>query len=213
MTGVVDSIVGSYNYLISILPNGFAKFVNLFLLVILILIYVFFVWKFSSFISRKNLIDLNLNQYNKSKHPFFEKIFAGVYYIIEYIVVLPFIVFLWFAVFTIFMILMNQSLPLDTVLLVSASVVTVIRIASYYSKELARNVALILPFNLLAFSLLTPGFFQFEQIIGNLSRAPTLISDILIYLVFIIGLEILLRIFEFFLALFGLEDLSIDDSD
>src|SRR3989344_4990759 len=153
MAEVIDLIVNSYNSLISLLPNSFVKFLNLFLLVLLVLVYSIFVWKLHKFISKKNIISLNLNKYNRSSHPFFEKLFAGFLYIIEYILILPFLAFIWFSVFSIFLILLNNNLQVDLVLFISAAVITAIRMAAYYDEDLSREIAKLLPFTLLAISL------------------------------------------------------------
>ena len=75
-----SEIIRNYNELISFLPPFFGTFVNLFLLVLVVFVYVVFIWEFHRFISKKNLFEFNLNQYNNYEHPFLVKLFAGFVY-------------------------------------------------------------------------------------------------------------------------------------
>src|SRR3989339_73649 len=94
-------------------------FINLFLLVLLIVIYSIFIWKFYRFISTKNLIELNLSQYNRSEHPVFTKLIAGTLYFVEYIVILPFLIFFWFITFAIFLIFLTEGFDVKAILMIS----------------------------------------------------------------------------------------------
>ena len=102
-------ILAFYNLLISALPSWMQTFVGLFLLVLLVVLYSVFVWKFYRFIATKNLFGFNLNQYNKSEHPFFSKLIAGILYLIEYIIILPFLIFFWFTIFTLFLMFKRKT--------------------------------------------------------------------------------------------------------
>jgi len=209
MEGVVNvtsSIVEGYNIFISSLPNGAQSFVNLFLLVILVFLYAFFIWKFYRFVANKNILGLDLNQYNKTNHSFFTKLFAGGLYFIEYIIILPFMIFFWFAIFTLFLILLTNNLEVGMVLTIAAVIVAAIRLACYYKEDLAKDLAKLLPFTLLSVALLNQTSFNFERILANFSTIPEFFNKILIYLLFIIILEIILRFFDFIFSLFGLEE-------
>ena len=198
-----------YNAFISTLPPLFQNFVNLFLLVLLIFIYSLFIWKFYKFIAEKNIFGLDLNRYNKSDHPLFTKLVAGGLYFIEYIIILPFLIFFWFAIFTFFLILLTEKGEVGTILLISAVVIAAIRMAAYYQRGLAEEMAKILPFTLLAISVLNPQFFTigfFTRIISSIGEIPSFFSEIIGYLLFIIILEIILRLFEFLFSLFGIDE-------
>ena len=69
--------LGIYESFTQALPSWAQTFITLFLLVLLVFIYSWFIWKFYRFISTKNIFGLNLNKYNKSKHPLLEKFMAG----------------------------------------------------------------------------------------------------------------------------------------
>jgi len=211
------SLIVAYNDFISMLPGWIQIFINLFLLVLLIVVYSVFVWKFYTFISKKNILSLNLNQYNKTEHAFWSKIITITFYFVEYLLILPVLVFFWFAVFTLFMIfLVEEVIKVHTILLISATVIASIRMAAYYKKPLAEDIAKLFPFMLLATTVLSPLFFQedlFVKIAERLFELPTFFGEIIIYLGFIIILEAILRFFYFLFSLFGLEEENTKDDE
>tara|TARA_Y100000034_G_scaffold54708_1_gene67012 strand:+ start:17760 stop:18410 length:651 start_codon:yes stop_codon:yes gene_type:complete len=208
--GVIDtfstSFLETYNSFISTLPFFAQKFINLFLIVLLIVIYSIFIWKFYRFIAKKNIIELSLNKYNKAEHPLLAKLLAGIFYFIEYILILPFLIFFWFSIFTIFLIFLTENLAIENLLIISAIIIASIRMVSYYNEDLSRDLAKLLPFTLLAISIINPKFFDINRIFNNFSEILGFFNEIIIYLAFIIILEIILRFFDFIFSLFGIED-------
>ena len=82
---------------------------------------------------------------------------------------------------------------------------------SYYSEDLSKDLAKMLPFTLLAVAITKPGFFNFTQIITHLQKVPSVFGQIITYLSFIIFLEIILRALDFTISLFGLEETIIPE--
>ncbi|MEA3414037.1 MAG: hypothetical protein U9Q99_00725 [Nanoarchaeota archaeon] len=200
MTGVIEI----YSNFITSLPFFGKNFINLFLIVILIFIYAVLIWKFYRFIAKKNLISLNLNQYNRSEHPLVNKAIKIIFYITEYIIILPALVFLWFAVFTIFLLFLTDKIEVHTLLIISATVVAAIRMAAYYKADLAKDLAKLLPFTLLGVSLTQSGLLNFNNILVKLIEIPLFLEEIIIYLLFIIVIEFILRLFEIFFITTGI---------
>ena len=216
VNGLGMGILEIYDSFLSALPQGAQSLINLFLPVFLVVIYSVFIWKFYRFISTKNILGLNLNKYNKSKHPFFAKLFAGLLYFVEYIIILPFLIFFWFSVFTIFLIFLTENLDVSTLLIISATIIAAIRVTCYipkYGQNLSRELAKLLPFTLLAVSLLSSNFFDMGRIISHIKELPGFFNQIIYYLTFIIGFEILLRFFDFVISLFELEKTPTDKSE
>ena len=77
---------------------------------------------------------------------------------------------------------------------------------SYYSYDLSKDLAKLLPFTLLAISMINPNFFDTQRIFTQLNEIPLFLDNLLFYLIFIIGLEILLRFFDFIISLFTSEE-------
>ena len=125
--------INNYNLLNSSLPLWAQNFLMLFALALIIMLYSIFIWKFYRFVATKNILELNLNQYNKSEHPVFAKLFAGVLYLIEYIIVLPFIIFFWFTIFTLFLIFLTENIEVSNLLIISATLIKFVAIAASLS--------------------------------------------------------------------------------
>ncbi len=184
-------------------------FVTLFILVVMILVYSTFVWKLRKFISKKNIFNFDLNKYNRSENPALVKIVASAFYLLEYVLIIPFIVFFWFAVFTFFLVfLVKETITIDKIFLISAVAVASIRICSYipkYGENLAVELAKILPFTFLAIAVFEPEAFTglTSRLILRISELPMFFSGMVNYLAFIVILEVILRFFEFAFHIMG----------
>ncbi len=207
------TIGNSYNAFLTSLPTWAQSFMNLFLLIVLVFIYAVFIWKFYKFIATKNIFGLDLNKYNKTDNPTLTKLLAGGFYFLEYLVILPFVVFFGFAIFTIFLLFLTENLEVSALLTISAVIIAVIRMACYYKEDLAKDLAKLLPFTLLAISLVNPNFLDFNRILGNIAQLPSFFNQIIIYLAFIVLLEIVLRFFDFIFSLFGIEEPNSESQD
>ena len=201
-----EGLIESYNLFVQSLPQWAQNFISFFLLALLILIYAIFIWKFYRWISTKNLLELNLNKYNKSKHPATAKMVAGGFYLLEYIIILPFLIFFWFLIFTVFLLLLTESLPVSTLLIISATIIAAIRMTAYYNEDLSKDLAKLVPFTLLGVSIVNPNFFNVGRVISQITEIPQFTSHIVSYLIFIVVLEVVLRIFEFAFSIFNLKE-------
>lgn len=209
MAGVFEALgsilTDAYESLTNILPPFATSFISFFLIAVLLVISAIIIYKFYKSVARKNLIHLDLAKYNKSTNPLFVKLVAGLLYFIEYVLILPFFIFLWFVVLTIFLLLLTER-TIETLLLVSATLIAAIRMTSYYSQDLSKDLAKLVPFTLLATSLLTPNFFSVERVLGQIALIPNVFGNVFYYLLFIVILEIVLRSFELFGSLFESEE-------
>lgn len=207
----LQEVVNSYQTFLLALPPWFQGFINIFILMTFILVYAIVIWKFYKYISKKDLFELNLGKHNRAKKDSFVfSVIEGVLYLIEYIIVLPFAVFLWFSIFTFFLILMtSESMALDKILILSAVIIAVVRAAAYYKRSLAEDISKLIPLTILAAVITDPQFISGEigsQIIYSLSEIPTFLGEIFIYLGFIILLEIILRLVDFVFNIFKPEE-------
>ncbi len=209
----LNEIAVIYSNFLDILPPWTKIFVNLLLLVFVVVIYAIFFWKFYRFVSKKNILELNLNQYNKFSHPFLAKVAGGMFYFIEYILFMPFLIFFWFAVFTVFMLLLTEGFETSSLLVISAVIVGAIRMTSYYREDISKEISKFFPLALLGIAMTKPGFFNFERILENISQIPNFANEIAYYLLFIISLEIFLRAFDLLFSLFHVEDLDDQESE
>lgn len=203
---IVSKVISTYLIILNSFSPTIRILIELSLLVMLVFLYSIFIWKIYHVISAKNILKLDLNRYNTSEHPLSEKLLAGLFYFLEYILILPFLIFFWFTAFTLFLILITENLEIQNILIISATIIAVIRMASYYKEDLSKELSKMLPFTLLAIAITNPGFFNFEQVLSHFSKIPSLLNQIPIYLLFIIFLEAIMRFFDFIFSLFGLEE-------
>lgn len=212
---VIDSfLLSTYNQFIGSFPDYFQTFISIFLVVLLMVIYSVLVWKFYRFIGRRDIIGLNLKKYNTSQHPVFTKVIAGMLFFLEYIIVLPFLIFIWFGVFASFLILLSNNLEIQTILFLSVTIISAIRMTAYIPKNgenISKEIAKILPYTLLAVFILDPSFFEFSRVLNHLSKIPSLFSNIILYLSFIFLLEVILRFFSLLFSLLGLDDEEVEE--
>ena len=173
-------------------PND-QKIVSLVVYTVLILIYSIFIWKFYRFLASREIIQLNLSQYNYSNHPVLEKVIAIGLYTLEYLILLPFLVLFWFAILSIFLLVLSESKDTLQILLISAAIITSTRITSYINEELSKDIAKILPFTVLAAFILNANLLDYSNILTKLSEIPSLFNNILTFLIFIFVVEFIFR--------------------
>lgn len=210
VSGFFEGIKGSYDLFVGQLPAWLQTVLPLILLVILVFVFTLFVWHFYRFMSRKNVVGLNLVERNPLENSLLYKLLGGFLYLLENVIISPILVFIGFSVFTVFLILLSDSLGVKNILIVSALVIAVVRMAAYYNENFSKELAKLLPLTLLAISLYNPLSLseKFGQIITSFSKLPTFADKIFVYLGFIIILEILLRFFFFIFGLFEPEEIE-----
>jgi hypothetical protein len=168
----------------------------------LIVIYSTFIFYFYRFLAKKNIIELNLNQYNQYTNTIAVKALATTFYIIEYIILLPVLTFFWFSVLAILILLIAKGLAVNSILLIAAALVASVRIISYINEDLSKDLAKMLPFTLLAIAITTAGFFDIQFFFDRITEIPNLFSSIPYYLLFIVLIELIMRIAEFLYSVF-----------
>lgn len=166
-------------------------------------VYSFFIFKFYRFLASRDVINLNLFKFNNSNHWMIGSFLAIMFYTLEYLIVLPLIIFFWFAVLAFLLAFLSKNQSLETVLLVAIAVVGTVRIAAFYKEDLARDLAKMLPFALLGVFLIDISFFNVSETFSMLTNISTMIETLIYYLGFIILLEFILRIFH---LIFGKPD-------
>lgn len=191
-----EGLMAGYTDITGQLTPEFSLMINVFIFAILISFYSVFTYKFYRYISKKDLIELNLNKYNTSQHPALNKFFAGILYLIEYIIVLPFLVFFWFAILALIILVLTEEQTINQIVIVTAAIITAIRILAYYEEDLSRDLAKMFPFTVLAIAILTPGFFQLSRILENIQQIPDLLTSLLYFLALIVSVELILRVLD-----------------
>jgi len=204
--GLFLELSNAYSSFLSSMPIWTQNFLNLFLLVFLIFIYSIFIWKLYRFISKRDILHIDFNQYRKQSVPFMDKILSALFYFIKNIVIFPVLIFFWYAIFTLFLVFLTEGVDITRILLVSAIIIAAIRATAYYKEGLAKDLAKLLPFTLLGVYIIQAVAFDFGAVLTNISQIPSLLPQIAIYYLFILALEVILRFFEIIFITSGVEE-------
>ena len=165
------------------------------------------IYYFCAFSSKRDLLKINLNQYNYADHPVLKKVLAICFYLIEYIIILPFFIVLSFVILAVVVLLISyEGQSVNSVLLISAAIILAIRLLAYTKKEVAKDLASLFPYSALFIFLLTPSTFSIERFTTQANEIPILFENILYYLIVIVVVEALLRGFSTINLLFKSEE-------
>jgi len=193
---VKNGLTSGYNQFLSLIPESYQPLINLFIFALLISLYSIFTWNFYRNLSKKDLLALNLTQYNRTTHPFVNKVFASFLNIVEYLVILPFLIFFWFAILALIILILSEGQTASNIIFISAAIVAAVRILSYYTEDLSKDLAKLFPFTILTIFLLTPNFFSLDRVLSFITEIPLFLNNIFYYLLFIVFLELILRILD-----------------
>ena len=188
-----EFIINIFNGFRNAIPTEYQLLFDLFLYTIFIAIYAIFIWKFYKFLASREIIQLNLKQYNHSNYPGMEKFFAVILFTVEYMIVVPFLVLFWFTILSLFLLILSKDSSAQQILLIAAAIIASTRITAYISEDLSKDLAKILPFTVLGLFILEPGFFNIESMFAKISQIPGLFSNIVIFIIFIFIVEFILR--------------------
>ena len=156
-------------------------------------IYAVFVFNFYRFLATRDMFKIDIYQFDESRYRFFRSFFHLVMYIAKYLILFPFFAFFWFAVLTFILTFLSEGRDISDTLLIALATVSAIRFAAYYNEELARDLAKILPFALLALFLIDASYVDLGGSFEALQTAEEHIDTIVYYLGFLIALELVLR--------------------
>lgn len=181
------------------IPNTIQIFKPLSLFIIGVVIYSIFIFKFYRFLGKKNIFNLDLVQYNVTEHAFLKKCFTIIMYVIEYLILFPLFTFFWFAVITLLLMFLSKNLDLNNILLVSITLVSAIRITSYYKQALSMDLAKMMPFAMLGVFLIDISYFSLEKFMDLFKQLPNYANILFSYMIFVVALEFTLRLIYFIL--------------
>ncbi|MEK6889056.1 MAG: hypothetical protein AABW80_03020 [Nanoarchaeota archaeon] len=206
--GFFSSIVEWYHATIESLNLSVISLniLNLVFLTLFVVILTMLIWEFYKSLSERNIIKLNLKQYNTYQHPVMNKLLAIALYFLEYIIIMPFLIMIWFVALSIFILLIADSGSVANIILVSAVLVASIRVLAYHRKEIAKDLAKLFPFITLSIFLLSPKALNIDNIVNQIAQIPDLFSQVLTFITFIFFVEIILRLFYTMWQFFRDED-------
>lgn len=156
--------------------------------------YAVFVFKFYRFVAARDMFQLDLSRYEGRSHGLAKSVLQVILYVFKYLVLFPIFAFFWFAVLTLILAFLSKGQTFPETLLIALATVSAIRVTSYYKEDLSRDLAKILPFAVLGIFLVDASFFSVSESLESLRVAGDYTESILYYLLFLIGLEFVLRL-------------------
>jgi len=160
-------------------------------------LYSVIIWHFYRFIATRDIVTLDMRKYENSNHPRIAKFLAANIFAIKFLIVFPLVTFFTFAGFSVLLFFLSQSANTQTILLTSITLVSAIRATAYYSEDLSKDLAKMIPLALLGVFVLDPSFFSIDLAIKRVLQLPYLIPVFATYLSFTVILEVMLKIFHF----------------
>lgn len=157
-------------------------------------VYAIFVFRFYKFVSSRDMFDIDLSKYEESRYRWLRAFLHIVLYLLKYMVVFPIFAFFWFAVLTLILAFLSKGQSFSEVLLTALATVCAIRVAAYYNEDLSTDLAKILPFAVLGIFLINASFFTVSDSLDVLKESTDHRENILYYLIFLIGVEFVLRL-------------------
>ena len=88
----------------------------------------------------------------------------------------------------------TREYDFSSILSTSFAVVIAIRLTAYYSEDLSKDVAKMLPFALLGLFIADPSFFSYAEISAKISSLPEFLSLCIQFIILIVLIEWILRI-------------------
>jgi hypothetical protein len=171
-----------------ILKGNFDAFAALFYLIIMIAIYAIVVYHFYRYIARRDCF-----KPSKRKH-------STTIGFLKYFFLYPFVAIIFFMGFSLILISLTKDVEanigysISQILSLSFAIIVAIRITAYYTEDLSKDVAKMLPFAILGVFLVDSTYFQIDTVIARISTLPQFVNTIVQFLILIILVEWILRV-------------------
>lgn len=155
--------------------------------------YGLFTFKFYRYLAKRDILALNLGRFNSAEHPVLRMLLATILWIVEFALAFPIIVFSWFAVLTLILAFLSTN-AIQATALISMALVTAVRVTSYFSEDLSRDLAKMMPFAILGVFLVDAQAVTFSEELANIATWSGMIDALVYYLLFIVAVELFLRL-------------------
>ena len=182
-----------FEYTISQYEVG-VKFKDVLPVAIGILLFSYFIWKTSSILSRREVFKKKITYTASGDPSSLSK--QRIFYVVNYILIFPIIMYGWVVVCFFFMWTLNTSLNFDILTLVMVGIISASRIAAHWNEKLAEDIMKFLPFNLLFTLLLNPNL-DFVKIVDAIDNFPPVMLELTIFIAFLGVLEAILKLIYF----------------
>jgi hypothetical protein len=181
--GIDSASEWTHNFsLDEILSGNLSGFVSLFYLIIMIAIYAIIIYHFYRYIARRDCFKPSEREHSRA---------IGF---LKYAFLFPFVAILFFMGFSMMFIFLTKAENIAPILTTAFAIIVAIRITAYYTEDLSKDVAKMLPFAILGIFLVDPEYFTIETGMNKINILPDYVNIIVQYILLIILVEWVLRI-------------------
>ena len=150
--------------------------------IIMISVYSLIIWHFYRFLAQRDCF-----HYHNSLHP-------RISNLLKYMFCFPFVAFLFFIGLSLMLLFITKYYEISMLLSTAFALVAAVRIVSYYSEDLSRDLSKMLPFAILALFIVDPAYFSFSDIIVKIISIPMFLTLCIKYILYIVIMEWILRV-------------------
>ena len=182
------------------MEQAFELVMPLGLFVLGMVIYAFLIFKAYLFISKRDIFE-EYDEYKRFKtnlgsEGVLNRIINFIVKLFEYVFLFPFVTFFFFLFFFMLIMFLSKSADIRHVLLISMAIIGAIRVTSYLSEDLSKDLAKMLPFTLLGIFIVDTTYFSLSASFNAVFMAFNIatINLLVYYLIFIVILEFVMRV-------------------
>ena len=168
----------------------------LLILILGIAIYSFFIYKFYRFLAERDILKLHWHK-KYGTEGVMQKFAKVFFYLLENVILIPVIVFFWFIILAALLLLLSNN-DAGPIMLISMAIIGAIRITSYYTEDLSRDLAKMIPFTFLGVFIINLDYSSFATIGAKALAFIDMGSAFVFYLLFVAALELVMRIIRLF---------------
>jgi len=165
-----------------IIGGDLSGLASVFYLAIAIAIYAVIIYKFYRYIATRDCFKPSERKHTKT---------IGF---VKYFFLFPFVAVIYFMGFSLMLLFLSKDISVGVVLSTSFAVILAIRITAYYTEDLSKDLAKMLPFALLGIFLVSPSFFEYQDVIDKVNSFPDFVNTAVQFIIFLIIVEWILRI-------------------
>ena len=176
--------------------NFFGNVFRLLIYTVAMELYAILVWNFYRKLAKKDIFNLDIKRHHTFRVGFLKKIADFFEFLFKYLIAFPFITFIFFSMLSVLLLFLSKSQTVQQTLLTSMTIVAASRLASYYSEDLAKDLAKMIPFALLGVFLVDPSFFSIDVVLEKIKLLPSLWIVIVQYIIFTGILEFILVLID-----------------
>ncbi|KYK21173.1 hypothetical protein AYK24_09525 [Thermoplasmatales archaeon SG8-52-4] len=176
----INNLIGKFS-IEKILSGDLSLFTWLFSIIIMIALYSVIIYHFYRYIARRDCFKASEKKHGKA---------IGI---LKYMFVFPVIAMLFFIGFSFILIFLTNTIEISQILYTAFVLVLAIRITAYYTEELSKDVAKMLPFAILGIFLVDSSYFSVESVTERINMLPDYVNLIIQFLLLIIFTEWIFR--------------------